>query len=53
MADILSAMEREVADQEAAPEELVHEPVADHALDRAVGLVLESLRRRAPERTIR
>jgi len=45
-------MKREVANQEAAPEELVHEPVGDHALDRAVGLVLESLRRRQPERTI-
>lgn len=44
-------MDREVADQEAPPDELIHEPVAEPALDQAEGLVPESLRRR-PDRTI-
>jgi len=39
--------------REAALDELVYEPVAEPALDPAVGLVLESLRRRQPAMTIR
>ena len=40
-------------DADAAQEEVVYEPAAELSLDRAMGLVPESLQRRQPERTIR
>lgn len=47
-------MNREVrpTDADEAQDGLVYEPVADHALERAMGLILESIRRRQPSRTI-
>ena len=51
---ILEGMEREVRliDTETVLDELVYEPAADPGLNLTVGLVLESLRHREPERTI-
>jgi hypothetical protein len=46
-------MEARAIDNEAKPDELTYEPVREPELDRAMGMILESLRRREPTMTIR
>jgi hypothetical protein len=45
--------ETQTIDNEAQLDELTYEPVREPELDRTVGLILESLRRREPTMTIR
>ena len=45
--------EPEAIENEAKPDELTYEPVREPVLDAAIGLILDSLRRRQPPMTIR